>query len=570
MKTNFLKNILAIGVILFAQGTIIFAQNCVEPSSSDWKMRKIVGGLKHATNMDILPDGRVFFSEMWTGGVQLYTPGQGLKKLGQIEVYTRKMENGFLGVIADLNYDQTKWIYALYSRALADTAKYKAGDKDITPHEQVLVRYTIANDTLTNEKELLIIPRYTIRHAAGGLEFNPLTGNLYITTGDDSYPGSTQSKYGPRSVKDKHSDGLRTSGNTNDVRGKVLRIKPIPFPDTQTPVLGVGTTYEIPSDNLFPVGMAKTRPEIYTMGHRNPYHFKIDPISRWGIIGEVGPDGGNDDPKRGIRGHDEYNLVTGAGNYGWPFFTADSSYIAITDDPYSVGQVFDKNNLQNLSVRNTGLKNLPPVIDPIAWYTKGGGQTGALNGIFNRIKDGESAMAGPMYRYDASLNSTVKFPPYYHGKFIVGEYVRSRLFTFELNAEKKMQKIDSLRSGIRNIDLDFGPKGELYILSYGSNGSLNALEYTGKQYSLSECSSFVPPKFVPSSIAKKGMTKSNLTKLYVQLGNQSISLPKGVKQVKAYNLKGEEVYLSGNVSNQNKMRLPKNIKGMVYLKFIKK
>ena len=43
-------------------------------------------------------------------------------------------------------------------------------------------------------------------------------------------------------------DAQRTSANTNDLNGKILRIKPMEIP-TGTP--GVGTTYTIPAGNLF-------------------------------------------------------------------------------------------------------------------------------------------------------------------------------------------------------------------------------------------------------------------------------------------------------------------------------
>ena len=45
--------------------------------------------------------------------------------------------------------------------------------------------------------------------------------------------------------------------NTNDLRGKVLRIK-----------VAADGSYTVPSGNLFAPGTAKTRPEIYAMGFR--------------------------------------------------------------------------------------------------------------------------------------------------------------------------------------------------------------------------------------------------------------------------------------------------------------
>ena len=53
--------------------------------------------------------------------------------------------------------------------------------------------------------------------------------------------------------------------NTNDLRGKVLRIK-----------VNDDGSYTIPAGNLFAPGTARTRPEIYAMGFRNPFRIQVD------------------------------------------------------------------------------------------------------------------------------------------------------------------------------------------------------------------------------------------------------------------------------------------------------
>src|SRR3954464_6658071 len=80
-------------------------------------------------------------------------------------------------------------------------------------------------------------------------------------------------------------DSRRSALNTNDLRGKVLRIKvkagDITAADANKTDLGSGTgAYAIPGGNLFPrVGgapRAKTRPEVYAMGFRNPFRIQVD------------------------------------------------------------------------------------------------------------------------------------------------------------------------------------------------------------------------------------------------------------------------------------------------------
>ena len=64
-------------------------------------------------------------------------------------------------------------------------------------------------------------------------------------------------------------------------------------------------SYSIPEGNLFPVGTAKTRPEIFTMGHRNPYRISVDPKRGYVYWGDVEPDARVDSlDTRGPRGYD--------------------------------------------------------------------------------------------------------------------------------------------------------------------------------------------------------------------------------------------------------------------------
>ena len=46
------------------------------------------------------------------------------------------------------------------------------------------------------------------------------------------------------------------------------------------------------------------------MGHRNAFHVKVDDLTGEVLEGDVGPDGREDDPERGPKGYDEFNLIT--------------------------------------------------------------------------------------------------------------------------------------------------------------------------------------------------------------------------------------------------------------------
>lgn len=547
---------LMLGMSLAGAAATDAQAQCAAPASTEWRKTSLINSnspvvLDIPDNMFVLPDGRVFITEMWSNRIKLFTPGSGLTEVLTISgVYNDRIENGILGLAIPPDFATTNWVYVFYSRRLTG-ASYSAGDGNIAPHTHALVRYTFAGGKLTNPKDILLVPRQTARHAAGGMTFNPVTGDLYIGTGDDTFPGSNETIYGGRNEASYWLNSLRTSANTNDLRGKLLRIRPLPFADAQTPAPGVGTTYEVPAGNLFASGTDKTRPEIYTMGHRNPFKIEIDPVSGFGLIGDVGPDANSNNASRGLQGHDEFNLTTGPGNYGWPFAIADNqAYIAGAGEVYPVGTKFNLGALKNLSKLNTGLEDLPAAIAAAAWYNGSGTQTG-ISSAFG--SGSETAVAGPYYRYDAGLVSDVKLPAFFHGKFIVGDWSRNKIWALEFNSQNLLSKVTQIYTPVTMaVDLQIGPKGELYVLE-GSDpgpypgpnltGKLYKLEYTGAQYPATACSQYVfPPK--PTGLAETGsdgrrMAGARLVNLAL---TRRIAAPAGTAKGILYGLSGAKVW----------------------------
>ena len=78
-------------------------------------------------------------------------------------------------------------------------------------------------------------------------------------------------------------DARKTSANTADLRGKVIRSRPTRATSPRTPRRDRHDVL-IPAGNLFRVGTAATRPEIYGMGFRQPFTFHTDP-AKPGVIG---------------------------------------------------------------------------------------------------------------------------------------------------------------------------------------------------------------------------------------------------------------------------------------------
>ncbi|WP_353850347.1 carbohydrate-binding protein [Solwaraspora sp. WMMA2065] len=246
-------------------------------------------------------------------------------------------------------------------------------------------------------------------HVGGDIDFDA-DGNLYLSTGDDTNPFDS-SGYTPideRSNRNPAYDAQRTAGNSNDLRGKVLRIRP-----------SANGGYTIPAGNMFPAGTANTKPEIYAMGFRNPFRMSVDKATGVVYLGEYGPDAGTADPNRGPANHVAFERIAQPGFYGWPYCSNyNTPYIDFTFPSGPSGAPFNcSGGPVNNSPNNSGITQLPP--SQRAWLPYGGEQNppelccGSL-----------SPMDAVVYNYDASLASDVKFPASMDGKVFIGEFGR--------------------------------------------------------------------------------------------------------------------------------------------------
>src|SRR3954451_24863252 len=119
-------------------------------------------------------------------------------------------------------------------------------------------------------------------------------------------------------------DDRRSTLNTNDLRGKLLRINvkdTIAAADQNKADLGSGGAYTIPSGNLFPLvavaPQAKTRPEIYAMGFRNPFRLQVDE-NDVAYVTDYSPDATTPARSRGPSGVGRVEIVRKPSNYGYP------------------------------------------------------------------------------------------------------------------------------------------------------------------------------------------------------------------------------------------------------------
>ncbi|WP_433529929.1 ThuA domain-containing protein [Micromonospora sp. CA-263727] len=396
--------------------------------------------------LDIAADGRVFYIER-DGRVQIVKPDTGTTVTAvQLDVFTGN-EDGLIGIRLDPDFASNGWVYLYY-------APVSGGPRN---H---LSRFTVTGDTIDKASEKVVLPvetqRNTCCHAGGTMVFDS-AGNLYLATGDNTNPFSSDA-FTPIDERPGRQDydAQRTSGNTNDLRGKVIRIHP-----------EEDGTYTVPSGNLFPPGTEKTRPEIYAMGFRNPFRMGIDPATDVLYVADYGPDAASANPNRGPEGLVEWNIVDQPGNFGWPYCTgANRAYNDYQFPSGPSGPKFDCAAVVNDSPHNTGLTNLPPAIPATVDYGYAG------NPLFPEIGGGGAPMGGPVYRYDADLASERKWPAYYDGKAMFGEWNQSRMYTMQVTRDgRSLVDINRLLEGmtfIRPMDFEFGPDGALYLIEWGS------------------------------------------------------------------------------------------------------
>ena len=419
-----------------------------------------MGQFTEPTEMTILPNLDILVAQR-RGEILQYNQATGeLKEIIKLDVYWKtdvkgvNAEEGLMGIQKDPDYATNNWVYAFYA---------PTGDKEIN----LLSRFKYKDGKWDMASEQIILDVYSQRniccHTGGSIAFDK-DGNLFLSTGDNStpfnQPGSrfTLNGYAPVDSREgnKQWDARRSSGNANDLRGKILRIK-----------VAEDGTYTIPEGNLYPKGTEGTRPEIYAQGLRNPYRISVDQKNGFLYWGEVGPDANNDSLAiKGPRGYDEVNQARKAGHFGWPYIIGNN--FAYTEFNYETGQPgpsFDIAGPTNNSPNNTGLKKLPASEPAFIWYPY------AASPDFPQLgTGGRNAMAGPVY-YADMYPSDSRMPDYYNGKLFIYDWIRGWIKVVTMQENGDYDKMEPFMGGTKFnalMDMEMGPDGKIYILEYGN------------------------------------------------------------------------------------------------------
>jgi cytochrome c len=449
-------------------------------------------------DLAVLPDGRVLHTTR-QGEVRMHHRDTGRNTVAAtVDVYQHD-EEGLQSVAVDPGFNGTtnRWVYLYYSPPLdtptddPSTPDVNEGDApesgtpdQFEPFHGVLQlsRFQLNGDQLdlSSEQKILDVgvDRGTCCHVGGDIVFDG-GGNLYLSTGDDTNPFSSGG-YAPideRADRNPAFDAQRSAANTNDLRGKVLRIK-----------VGNDGSYTVPEGNLFAPGTPSTRPEIYLMGLRNPFRIEVNRETNELYVADYSPDAENPDPNRGPAGTGKWFVARKAGNYGWPYCaTAELPYVDYDFATGTSGEPFNCAAPVNESPHNTGLTQLPPVEQPQVWYGYGQSEQFPQLGA-----GGIGPMAGPVYHYDeraAQSRAPVAWPQHYDGMPLFYEWTRDYIKGFHLDDSGALTGIEDVLPSVPfsgPIDMEFGPDGALYVLDYGKGyfgenpeAALSRVDYIG-------------------------------------------------------------------------------------------
>ena len=218
----------------------------------------IAHGIERPWGLLPLPDGDFLVSVRATGQILAIRKGKlDPKPLTGLPAMHLTRTNGMLDMALHPKFAENKLIYFTYHKPL---------DGDNFTLALGRGRYDGAG--LSNVQELYA--GNAVRTGGSRLAFAP-DGTIYITVGGAGRTAEAQA--------------------TNSIYGKVIHLK-----DDGT----------VPRDNPF-VGKAGSRPEIFTIGHRDHHGLAVNPATGQIFEGELGPMGG-----------DKINILKPGANYGWP------------------------------------------------------------------------------------------------------------------------------------------------------------------------------------------------------------------------------------------------------------
>ena len=245
--------------------------------------------------MAFLPDGRLLVTERTydnvslPGNLWLVTQAGAMSAIGPLPA-----NFGMLDVLPDPNFLVTHKVYLTFLEPGGpDEPRVgrDAADPTRSPYGLALATATVVFDLGGGASlaDFTVIWRQTPKivsypgsgEPGGKMAFSPDLKYLFVTAGD------------------RQELDVSFLFSLDNTLGKIIRL----FPDGS-----------VPPDNPFS-SHTGALPEIWTLGHRNPYGLAY------------APDGHLWEHEMGPMGGDEFNLIEPGNNYGWPAVSYGSDYL---------------------------------------------------------------------------------------------------------------------------------------------------------------------------------------------------------------------------------------------------
>ncbi len=416
---------------------LVAAASAAPVDNSRFEKEVLASGCNDTLQLDVAADGRVFFIER-KGTVKMCEPTS--RRTVTIGNFPAQMsaDAGALGLALAPDFAKSGHLYTI--RVPAEGLG-----------RLVVARHTLGGESLTDEKAVLTIPLREGKdqfHCGAGLAFDA-QGNLLIGVGDNMPPQDVPAIHS----EDTGRDARGTAGNSQELRGKILRITPKP-----------DGTYGIPAGNLW-TDAGQGKAEIFAFGVRNPFRVTCDAKTGLIIWGDVG-NNVRVEFDLGPEGFDEINATREPGFFGWPFCTGPNApwrqFDPETKKP--AGEYYIPEKLLNDSKANTGLKELPPARPAALYYNNTASKEWSFTG-----SGGRSITGGLVYRKPATAGET-RLPDEWEGAYLFGEWMRNWVAAARFDEAGKLLQTERVLQGMtfkRPADFKVGPDGALYIAEFG-------------------------------------------------------------------------------------------------------
>ncbi|TKI07445.1 PQQ-dependent sugar dehydrogenase [Martelella alba] len=359
-------------VVLLLSGCLLLSGG--QGIAAELKVTTLQTDLDHPWSLAFLPGEAGMLITERVGRLRYWSPSTSLSAPieGVPAVYARG-QGGLFDVVLAPDFIQSRRVYLSYAEQGKDDAGTAVGYGRLSDDNRRLSDFNV----IFRQQPKLSVGE----HFGGRLVFDR-QGYLFISLGENNRRPTAQDLT-------KH-------------QGKIVRLT---------------AEGDVPPDNPF-VHDENARPEIWSLGHRNPQGMAINPWT--GVLWE---------DEHGPKGGDEVNIIAKGANFGWPIAT------------YGI-------NYSGLKIPEAKGETVAGTVQPI-WYWQ---KSPAISG---------------MAFYNAE-----RFPAWRHSLFI-GALKQQALLRLILDGDKVVSEERLLMNlGKRIRDVRVGPDGYVYVLTDERDGSL--------------------------------------------------------------------------------------------------